>query len=85
MSKPAVLAIRAISMERESRTVIEATTSPRASLSFTGLRKMSLAAIGSPLKAVIAGLVPAISLRLAPCSPKRDGRDKPGHDGVEGW
>jgi hypothetical protein len=32
-------------------------------------------------KLVIAGLGPAISLRLAvPCLPKRDGRDKPGHD-----
>src|SRR5258707_6651513 len=44
MSKPAVLAIRAISMERESRTVMEATTSPRASFSLTGFRKISLAA-----------------------------------------
>ncbi len=43
MSKPAVLAIRAISMERLSRTVIEATTSPRASFSLTLLRRMSLA------------------------------------------
>jgi lytic murein transglycosylase len=32
---------------------------------------------------VIAGLVPAISLRRArPCSLNRDSRDKPGHDGV---
>src|SRR6185369_6092365 len=44
MSKPAVLAIRAISIERLSRTVMEATTSPRASFSFTGFRRMSLAA-----------------------------------------
>ena len=43
MSKPAVLAMRAISMERLSRTVIEATTSPRASFSLTLLRRMSLA------------------------------------------
>src|SRR3954471_15410040 len=43
MSKPAVLAIRAISMERLSRTVIEATTSPRASFSLTLFRRMSLA------------------------------------------
>ncbi len=27
---------------------------------------------------VIAGLVPAIPLRDAPCQPNRDGRDKPG-------
>jgi hypothetical protein len=26
------------------------------------------------------GLVPGISLREALCPPKRDGRDKPGHD-----
>ena len=44
MSKPAVLAMRAISIERASRTVIDDTTSPRASLSLTGLRRMSLAA-----------------------------------------
>ena len=31
---------------------------------------------------VIAGLDPAISARLALCSPKRDGRVKPGHDYV---
>ncbi len=30
--------------------------------------------------AVIAGLVPAIPMRRAGCIPKRDGRDKPGHD-----
>jgi hypothetical protein len=31
---------------------------------------------------VIAGLVPAISLRLAPLRPlDRDGRNKSGHDG----
>ena len=28
----------------------------------------------------MAGLVPAISMRDAPCLSKRDGRDKPGHD-----
>ncbi len=43
MSKPAVLASRAISTPRTSRTVIEATTSLRASLSLTTLRKISLA------------------------------------------
>jgi branched-chain amino acid transport system permease protein len=32
------------------------------------------------LSVVIAGLVPAIPLRRAQCVPKRDGRDKPGHD-----
>jgi len=33
------------------------------------------------LYSVMAGLVPAISLRLAAqCVPYRDGRDKPGHD-----
>ncbi len=30
---------------------------------------------------VMAGLVPAISLRLARCSPDRDRRVKPGDDG----
>jgi hypothetical protein len=29
---------------------------------------------------VIAGLVPAISMRRAPCQPKRDSRNKSGHD-----
>jgi hypothetical protein len=33
---------------------------------------------------VMAGLVPAISIRKArPCSPKRDRRDKPGDDEEE--
>jgi len=32
---------------------------------------------------VIAGLVPAISIRRAQCPDYRDGRDKPGHDEVE--
>jgi hypothetical protein len=32
---------------------------------------------------VMAGLVPAISIRDAPCPPKRDRRDKPGDDGCE--
>jgi len=41
VSKPAVRAMRAISMVRTSRTVIEATTSSRASLSLTLLRRMS--------------------------------------------
>src|SRR5689334_3740923 len=42
--------MRAISMERDSRTVIEDTTSPRASFSLTLLRRMSLAATsGTPL------------------------------------
>src|SRR5215207_2828742 len=31
----------------------------------------------------MAGLVPAISLRDAPCHPKRDRRDKPGDDSRE--
>src|SRR5580692_1446474 len=43
MSKPAVFAIRAISMPRTRRMVIEATTSLRASLSLTTLRTISLA------------------------------------------
>ena len=30
----------------------------------------------------MAGLVPAISLRLALCVPERDARDKRGHDGI---
>src|SRR5712691_3485720 len=41
-SKPAVFAIRAISIERTKRTVIDETTSPRASFSFTLLRTISL-------------------------------------------
>ena len=41
VSKPAVLAICAISIVRHSRTVIEATTSSRASFSFMWLRRMS--------------------------------------------
>src|SRR6266705_2222754 len=41
-SKPAVFAMRAISIERTRRTVIEATTSSRASFSFTLLRTISL-------------------------------------------
>jgi hypothetical protein len=32
---------------------------------------------------VMAGLVPAISLRLALCIPKRDARHKAGHDSIE--
>src|SRR6267378_7504467 len=40
-SKPAVFAIRAISIERTRRTVIEDTTSPRASFSLTLLRTIS--------------------------------------------
>src|SRR6266704_3675280 len=40
-SKPAVFAIRAISIERTMRTVIEETTSPRASFSLTLLRTIS--------------------------------------------
>src|ERR1700710_1705211 len=43
MSNPAVLAIRAISTPRTSRTVIEATTSLRSSFSLTTLRTISLA------------------------------------------
>src|SRR5262245_20438505 len=31
---------------------------------------------------VIAGLVPAISIRRAQCPNYRDGRDKPGHDQI---
>src|SRR2546426_8391893 len=41
-SKPAVFAIRAISIERTRRTVIDETTSPRASFSLTLLRTTSL-------------------------------------------
>src|SRR5260370_12187938 len=40
VSKPAVLAIWAISTWRTSRTVIDATTSPRSSFSLTLLRRM---------------------------------------------
>src|SRR5258707_12447462 len=40
VSKPAVLAIWAISTWRTSRTVIDATTSPRLSFSLTLLRRM---------------------------------------------
>jgi hypothetical protein len=31
----------------------------------------------------MTGLVPAISLRLALCVPKRDARHKAGHDSIE--
>src|SRR5260221_6526950 len=41
-SNPAVFAIRAISIERTRRTVMDETTSPRASFSFTLLRAISL-------------------------------------------
>jgi hypothetical protein len=34
-----------------------------------------------PIPIVMPGLVPGIPLRKALCLPKRDGRDKPGHDG----
>ena len=38
------------------------------------------------LSIVIAGLVPAIPIRDAgPCPPKRDGRDKAGHDELRGF
>src|ERR1700760_2146081 len=40
VSKPAVLAICAISIDRARRTVIDATTSSRASFSFIALRRM---------------------------------------------
>src|SRR3984893_16196465 len=43
MSKPAVLASRAISTPRTRRMVIEATTSPRKNFSLTTLRTISLA------------------------------------------
>jgi len=33
-----------------------------------------------PLSLVMAGLVPAIPMRKAPCPPKRGRRDKPGDD-----
>jgi hypothetical protein len=33
-----------------------------------------------PTTDVIAGLVPATSIREAPCQPNRDGRNKSGHD-----
>src|SRR6516162_4367687 len=42
MSNPAVLAILAISIPRTRRTVIEETTSPSLSFSFTLLRTMSV-------------------------------------------
>jgi hypothetical protein len=32
----------------------------------------------------MAGLVPAISMRIAGCLPKRDCRDKPGNDNGDG-
>jgi hypothetical protein len=34
-------------------------------------------------RTVMAGLVPAISLRMAPYVPKRDARHKAGHDSIE--
>src|SRR3984893_4087281 len=53
MSKPAVLASRAISTPRTSRTVIEATTSLRSSFSLTTLRKISLAFTNSSLNRLL--------------------------------
>src|SRR6266568_6618327 len=55
-SKPAVFAIRAISIERTRRTVIDETTSPRASFSFTLLRTISR---GDGDMAFLSGQVPA--------------------------
>src|SRR6185503_16070346 len=48
--------MRAISMPRTSRTVMDDTTSPRASFSFTGLRRMSLGFTGLSMLAVSAPL-----------------------------
>src|SRR5689334_5325237 len=73
----------AISMLETSRTVIEATTSPRASFSLTGLRRMS---------AMVSGMAPPFPRvqrharggghpRLSFRGQDVDGRDKPGHDG----
>src|SRR6266480_2758796 len=56
MSKPAVLAMRAISMVRTSRTVIEDTTSPRFNLSLKWLRRTSLAAMHSSRANHVLGL-----------------------------
>src|SRR5215471_10048718 len=40
----------------------------------------SVSLMRSPHISVMRGLDPRIPLRDAPCSPKRDGRDEPGHD-----
>jgi hypothetical protein len=42
--------------------------------------------VGRPTHSIVmCGLVvPRLPLGRAPCSPKRDGRDKPGHDQVDG-
>jgi hypothetical protein len=40
----------------------------------------SLVITNLSLSFVITGLVPVMTINLAPCSPYRDGRDKPGHD-----
>src|ERR1035437_7755719 len=48
----------------------------------TRCRQPRARSAGEPLT-VITGLVPVIPLRDALCPPKRDGRDKPGHDKLE--
>src|SRR5882762_5101636 len=75
-SKPAVLAMRAISIERTRRTVIVETTSPRASFSFTLLRTISL---GRADMASLPGRCPLLYARARgnPWSRSDRGRDAP--------
>jgi hypothetical protein len=48
-----------------------------------GPRALELISFAWNSEIVMAGLDPATPLRLAPCSPKRDARDKRGHDDGE--
>src|SRR5262249_17285176 len=61
--KPAVRAMRAISMERTSRTVIDATTSSRLSFSLTLLRRMSRIGTAGPPSCLGLGYAPALFCR----------------------
>src|SRR5689334_7878428 len=70
-SNPADLARRAISIDRTRRTVIEATTSPRASFSFTLFRTTARGASG--MFFLLSPRVPSIvSLRFATSEPRHE-------------
>src|SRR5499426_712396 len=60
-----------------------AAISKRLSVLYVGLALCRCSGSGTRYPIVITGLVPVIPPGLAmPCLPKRDGRDKPGHDRV---
>src|SRR6266566_6754288 len=75
--------MRAISVVRTSRTVIDATTSSRASFSFTLLRRMSLIATAGPpccrrpLPSRIASLYGSLGLIRAPALCWNPGSEQP--------